>query len=365
MDELLRDVLDNYLSTKNRLNGRATNDGWPDQRALLSGLPNRIGAHLLRHRDAHLFKVEGSIGKGNIANVPWVGVFRTSVTQNAENGYYIVLLFAEDMSCCCLSLNQGITAVEKVYTKSFAWRKMREASLKAREQLIPHPESKFGEIGLKSSGDLGRGYEAAAIESFCYPRDELPSDQVFFEHLDHLLHNYERLVRSFGPDLYSLFSISEEEFQQVVMEKAAIQPNEAAIAGGNETNPHVKLGTRGFVRSPAIAADAIRAANFACEIDPTHWTFTSRAKRQRYVEAHHLIPISQQRHFNSTLDVTANIICLCATCHRMLHFATLDEKREVLNTLLDQRKTKLLEKSIKVKRGDFLQFYGSKSSQEE
>jgi 5-methylcytosine-specific restriction protein A len=359
MYDALRDVMDNYRPTRARLQGRATNTGSPDQRALLSDLPARIEAHLAYHPESHLFKVKGSIGNGNIARIPWVGVFRTSITKSAENGYYIVLLFAEDMSCCYLSLNQGITAVEKLYTKSFAWKKMREGASEAARRLAPHPESIFGPIKLNSTGDLGRAYEAAAIESFRYSYDALPSDRLFFEHLDHLLNNYTTLVRLFGPDLYSLFSVSEEEFQQVVLEKAALQFNDATLNApvAIEVTPTSRLGTKGLVRSPAIAAQAVRAANFACEIDATHWTFTSSAKKQRYVEAHHLIPISQQKNFHTSLDVTANIISVCATCHRMLHFGTLQEKKGVLKLLLKQRRQRLFEKSITVKDSEFLQFY--------
>lgn len=364
MYEALRDVMDNYVSARATLQGRAKRTDSLDQRALFSTMPARIRAHLANRTDAHLYKVQGSIGKGNLARIPWVGIFRTTVTENAENGYYIVLLFAEDMKCCYLSLNQGITAVEKLYTPNFARKKMREGAFEARKVLSPHPESLFGPINLNSTGDLGRGYEAAAIESFRYSYEELPNDQLFFEHLDHLLNNYTALVRLFGADLYSLFAVTEEEFQQVVLEKAAGASLETTSANNpiaEETSPTVRLGSKGFVRSPAVAAAAIRAANFVCEIDSNHWTFTSKARNQRYVEAHHLIPISQQDNFTYSLDIAANIVSLCATCHRMLHFATLQEKKGILKLLLKQRREHLLEKSISVKDSEFLQFYGSDS----
>jgi 5-methylcytosine-specific restriction protein A len=361
MYELLKDVLDTYVTTKIRLGGRARNVRSPDQIALLSEIPQRIQDHLTARREAHLFKVEGSIGDGNIANVPWVAIFRTSVTENARHGYYIVLLFSEDMQSCYLSLNQGVTAVEDLYTRAFARTKMSQAAAEARKLLDCHPEAVLAPIDLATSG-IGRGYEAAAVESFRYERDHLPDDQVFFTHLDHLLRNYERLVHLFDRDLFSLFSVSEEEFQQVVLQKAVM---EGATGVAVEAPTTVQLGTRGIVRSPAVAAGAIRAANFSCEVDQSHWTFTSRARGQRYVEAHHLIPISQQHRFDHTLDVTANIISLCATCHRMLHYAALPEKKAVLRSLLNSRRQQLLEKSISVRDADFFEFYGKSALNEE
>jgi 5-methylcytosine-specific restriction enzyme A len=364
MRTLLRNVFENYVHTRAKLYGRAKVVGTADQRALLEGLPHRIESHLLNRGLADLFKVEGSIGNGNIARVPWVGIFKTSVTKSAERGFYIVLLFAEDMSGCYLSLNQGITAVERLYTKSFALKKMREAATKAAEHLDRHPETVVGRIELRSTGDLARGYESAAIESFYYSHENPPSDQIFFQNLDYLMQHYDTLIQKFGTDLYSLFVVSEEEFQQVALEKAATNFDEPCLqenSVGGSTTSFAVLGSQGVVRSPRIAAEAIRAANFNCEIDPDHRTFTSRAKKMRYVEAHHLIPISQQKNFEYSLDVAANIVSLCATCHRLLHFGVVQEKKMLLKLLLKNRRSKLLEKSIDVAYNDFLQFYSSES----
>jgi 5-methylcytosine-specific restriction protein A len=360
MEQQFLNVFNNFFSTRIRLQGRATVVGTPDQNAVLSEIPNKIEGFLKSRGLAHLFKVKGSIGNGNIARVPWVGVFRKDITENAENGYYIVLLFSENMSCCYLSLNQGITAVENTYTKSFAARKMREAASRALTYLECNPEAYLGTIDLASTGDLGRAYEAAAIVSFKYLAAQPPSDQVFFDHFSQLLEYYESLYRSFGNSLNSLFSVSEGEFQQVVLEKAAVpfkstQSNHDVVA--ENAAGTVVFGSKGFYRSPYIAAEAIKAANFACEVDAEHWTFTSRAKKQRYVEAHHLIPISQQPRFVASLDVVENIVSLCATCHRMLHFGVEREKKALLVTLFKGRKQKLSYKSIEVKVDEFLRFY--------
>lgn len=292
-----------------------------------------------------------------------MGIFRTSITQNAENGYYIVLLFSEDMSSCFLSLNQGITAVQRMYTKPFALRKMQEVARNALKHIDVHPLTILGKIDLKSTGSLARGYEAAAIESFRYLSGELPSETQFFADLDFLLKNYSQLENIFKSDLYSLLDVSEEEFQQVALEKAAMQVSnqleESNAVGGVALGSESVLGTKGFVRSPIVSATAIRNANFSCEIDHDHWTFTSRAKKQKYVEAHHLIPISHQSKFEFSLDVVANIISLCATCHRMLHFGAIDEKRTVLKLLLKKRRGELHARAINVRDDVFLSFYGN------
>lgn len=360
---LLQDVLFNFLQTKAALFGRANVVGAPDQVALLMAIPKRIEQHLALQGKAHLFKVKGSIGNGNIARVPWVGIFRTSITQNAENGYYIVLLFSEDMSACYLSLNQGITAVQNMYTKPFALRKIQEVARDVIKYLRIHPEAILGRINLKSTANLGRGYEAAAIESFQYTIEKLPSDEQFFSDLDFLIDEYALLESRFKSDLYSLLDISEEEFQQVALEKAALQSSEvlteAQTQGSVALERASMLGTKGFIRSPIISATAIRNANFSCEIDENHWSFISKAKKQKYVEAHHLIPICNQSKFEFSLDVVANIVSVCATCHRMLHFGVAEEKRALLKSLFQKRRDKLRACAIHVKDDAFLAFYGN------
>ncbi|MFL6657176.1 MAG: MrcB family domain-containing protein [Massilia sp.] len=361
MQNLIADVLDYYADTRAKLGGRAKVVDTPDQLAILQGIPDRIEKHLAHRGLADLYKVKGSIGKGNIARVPWVSIFRTAITKNAENGFYIVLLFSEDMSSCYLSLNQGVTAVERMYTKEFAWKKMRQAASIAVQNLDRDPEAIIGPIALHSTVDLSRGYEAAAIESFCYEKKALPTDATFFRQLDHLIATYDILIARFGNDLYSLFSVSEDEFQQIALERAArdpTDPNVGELVGGEPVSTAATLGSRGAVRSPKVAAGALRAANFMCEIDPQHWTFASHAKQQRYVEAHHLIPISQQSGFLFSLDVGANVVSLCATCHRLLHYGVPKEKHAILKSLLKSRKERLLLKSIEVTSSDFLSFYG-------
>ena len=362
MRETFRNVLDNSLASRVLLSGRAKLVGLPDQNAILVDIPKIIESHLIKIGKADLYTVKGSIGNGNLARVPWVGIFRNSITENAENGYYVVLLFSEDMSCCFLSLNQGVTAVEKLYTKKFAWKKMREVAAEAYQLIEVDPDAIVGKIDLHATLDLGKGYQAGAIESFRYPYDNLPTIHDFLENLDHLLLSYNRLEQLFGRDLYSLFKITEEEFQEVSLQKAAAivsndEEKKLEDIGGEPIIDSAKLGSKGIVRSPAVAAKALRSANFLCEIDSKHWTFTSRSMQQKYVEAHHLIPICHQNKFIYSLDVVANVISLCATCHRMLHFGVPKEKTAVLKLLLKRRSLHLSKKSISITEKDFLDFY--------
>src|SRR5690606_4280440 len=59
------------------------------------------------------YKIDGSIGKGNFTNYPWVGVFNKKVSTGATKGYYIVLLFSDDLETVFLTLNQGSSVSSK------------------------------------------------------------------------------------------------------------------------------------------------------------------------------------------------------------------------------------------------------------
>ena len=54
-------------------------------------------------------KIEGSIGRGNTAYYPWIGIFDKRVSTGATNGFYIVFLFSDDYDHVYLTLNQGST----------------------------------------------------------------------------------------------------------------------------------------------------------------------------------------------------------------------------------------------------------------
>ncbi|WP_326969119.1 HNH endonuclease [Bacillus atrophaeus] len=112
-----------------------------------------------------------------------------------------------------------------------------------------------------------------------------------------------------------------------------------------------------FQRNIQESAQALKEANFTCEVDSTHKTFISAASAQPYVEGHHLIPLSLQDQFELTIDIKENIVALCPNCHRLLHHGTNDDKEKILFKLWTERKDLLSKRGIKVDTPTFLKFY--------
>ncbi|MEW4973138.1 HNH endonuclease [Bacillus stercoris] len=112
-----------------------------------------------------------------------------------------------------------------------------------------------------------------------------------------------------------------------------------------------------FQRNIQESAQALKEANFICEVNPTHETFLSSASGMPYVEGHHLIPLSLQDQFELTIDIKENIVALCPNCHRLLHHGTNDDKEKILFKLWTERKDLLSKRGIKVDTPTFLKFY--------
>lgn len=88
-------------------------------------------------------------------------------------------------------------------------------------------------------------------------------------------------------------------------------------------------------RDQSIIYEVIKESSFKCFIDENHETFPSNT-RPNYVEGHHVIPISWQDSFEKELDCKENVIALCPNCHKAIHYATNDYKKELLKIIADK-----------------------------
>lgn len=152
---------------------------------------------------------------------------------------------------------------------------------------------------------------------------------------------------------------AEAEYQKKVLQKA-VSARPVVEKEGGVPVPRVKkagLSGGGYQRDPNVAATALSLADFKCEIDARHQTFISNAKGKPYVEAHHLIPFSNQGGYKVSLDVVANIVALCPTCHRLLHHGKKADKAKEISMLFEKRKARLLEKELKISKAGLIELY--------
>jgi 5-methylcytosine-specific restriction protein A len=115
---------------------------------------------------------------------------------------------------------------------------------------------------------------------------------------------------------------------------------------------HTRIQTA-WGRSSIIKIQTIETAGYQCEINREHYTFTARSTGHPYMEGHHVLPMKYQDKFDRSLDVYANIVCLCPVCHRLLHYGVDTEKENVLTKIYYDRSDRLAASGIKISKRDF------------
>lgn len=109
------------------------------------------------------------------------------------------------------------------------------------------------------------------------------------------------------------------------------------------------------IRSQERKAQALINAGYRCELNCQHVLFYRKDGETPYTEAHHLIPLRYQNQFQYSLDVVPNLISLCPSCHRELHYGHSIEKQ--LFFLWELRYDRLKNCGIEIDYAELLQMY--------
>jgi 5-methylcytosine-specific restriction protein A len=320
----------------------------------LSGIPDAIvnNAALLSTE----YKVNGSLGKGNISEIPWICVFDNDITSSAEEGYYLVYLMRADSSGFYLSLNQGWTQYERAFeTKQLAQTKIRTNANKLKRLLKTNTDFSFNDLDLKGISKLSKGYELGNICSAFYDLKNMPSSNSLLNDLNKLLGVYRELKSLVGKDILDIdLILDEEQFQEKAQFGKVRTPKKGKLAKKKRTN---SAGSSSWLRDPDMAFTAIYSANFKCEVNPRHETFISPVTSKPFMEAHHLIPMEFQNDFEYSIDVPENIISLCPNCHRAFHNSTDKIKSALVRSFFAERKIFLRKREISLIEDDLLRYY--------
>lgn len=256
---------------------------------------NQIPSEVIEDIDSRaMYSVDASVGKGNWASVPWIGIFNDQITDSAQRGYYIVYLFLGDGSGFYISLNQGITEVREQY-KSSAKNALtvRAKDYVARLGFIDENWI-TGEINLKcDEGGLGSYYGAGNVVAKFY--NVIPSDESLKSDLGYLIGCYEKLFFS------DLGLESQEEEDEYFEDKTTIRFHKRIERNGKLAKAVKKR--QGYVCR-------------GCGLDMASGYADCGAS---YIEAHHLTPISQLTMGKIKLDPDLDFTVLCPNCHRMIH----------------------------------------------
>ena len=295
LSECLKHVLSNYLAASqeefaqhplaNFIRGE-----FRDELHLAAGDNDRL-----------IFK--GSAGQGTWARGPWVGVFDKLVTTSAQSGYYVVLLFREDMKGVYLSLNQGVTEAKKLY-KSDAKTALRARAANYRA-MLGNQIANFPDLAIDLSPSAPSNdtafYEAGNICAKYYPSSQLPNEAQLVGDLSVMLQLYEALIQ--GETASDAASILEGD-----------EPPDIHYEDASRFRMHKRI-----ERNSALSKLVKKLHGFTCQVCETNFEHKYGEIGKDYIEAHHLKPLASLQGKKVAMDPAKDFAVLCANCHRMIH----------------------------------------------
>jgi len=252
--------------------------------------------------DDHRYLVRGSAGQGNWARVPWAAVFDRLVTDTAQDGYYVVYLVKENFSGIYLSLNQGVSTVKEQYgTDARKALRVRASDYLARigtvrDDLVCGPI----DLAVHSQSGLGALYEQGAVCSKYYQRGDVPDDAILAADLSGFLDYYFALVCRES----ALFDRSQQEEDEGEYEWEDLRL----------LRMHKRV-----ERNRKLVSKVKRCLGFTCQACDLNFEKVYGSIGRGYIEAHHLVPLSQLKGKRVALDPERDFAVLCANCHRMIH----------------------------------------------
>lgn len=246
------------------------------------------------------YEVIGSPGKGNWAGVPWVAVLDRFVTDTPQQGYYLVYLAKEDCTGVYLSLNQGVTTAREQYGAS-APKALETRAQDFLARLGPLTSGLLtGPIDLGARKGLGADYQHGSICARYYSREALPAEEELQSDIQRLLSLYRHLVNN-ESTLYVRAEAEEDELGLGVEDLKRLREHKR------------------IERNRKLAASVKKAQGYSCKACGFNFAETYGAIGADFIEAHHLVPLSELIGDKVKLDPKRDFSVLCSNCHRMIH----------------------------------------------
>lgn len=160
------------------------------------------------------YKLKGSIGSGNFAEVPWVAIMDPELTKSTQIGIYIVFLFSSDGKRIYLSLNQGVTYFNQ---KKYNTKQIDQIISLIKEE-FPGEDDTVSTLDLNATSNLAKGYTKTNIYAYKYETHSMPSDDIINANLNTLLITYhqikEKIVKG-GKSMEDFYQKFEQQLNDV------------------------------------------------------------------------------------------------------------------------------------------------------
>lgn len=158
---------------------------------------------------------------------------------------------------------------------------------------------------------------------------------------------------------------TDEDIEDVVAEKK-INESEGYVdrrdveAANNREPERVGNTISRYKTNTRLAKTVLKNHAYACDVDNSHTSFMNK-REKRYMEAHHLVPMSLQKDFLPiNIDREENIVCVCPNCHKAIHYGSMVERKQRILKLFSDRKESLAQCGIVIDAEKILEFYDIK-----
>ena len=189
--------------------GQGTGNGTDVQKAIRE-LTNNISQIAFKSG----FQTEFSVGIGRWSAVPWIRVFYSDISPSAQDGVYIVYLFAASGNSAFITLNQGTT--DSSNEKRNRIRKRIQEKISSRQFLKNQGNLSFGD---------NKNYGEAAMFYKEYQAKNLPSEEELKTDLQSMLEIYKEcrdkgLLENINTDdIEKIITENPEDIKQDVLRK--------------------------------------------------------------------------------------------------------------------------------------------------
>ena len=251
-------------------------------------------------------RIKASVGAGNWAEIPWIGLFNEQITTSATHGIYVVFLYSADAKDLYLCLGQGVTSVKQEFGKEQKRELLRRAEL-LRSRVPEHSNAfRSGPINLNGTTTLAREYNDAVSFYIHYETDLLPGDDNLEADLYEMLRLYDLAIERGGTDnieTFSSFVSDADDRDELTIEEKRAYVRHSRIE-----------------RNTSASKKAKAAKEAICEGCGFNFKKTYGEHGDGYIEAHHLIPLHTLPFGQAvSMDPVTDFALLCANCHRMVH----------------------------------------------
>lgn len=333
--------------------------------------------------DEECYRINSSIGIGNLADTWWCGIFDYDYYNNhlhiykkksisASKGYYVVYLINKEKTRLFLSINSASKDIRKKSEEERNKKLKINAFLRDHIALKPNYLVTIDGKLSENKNDLARDYEIGSIVSIEYDLFHTSiSNERFKMDLINILEDFE-IVKKYLVEMNLDFEfIAKTEQGQLirdVLTNNTDYAHETIVEDAETTNksqiksekqikelkpltqkelddldnrkpsyekPSFKNKKPKAIRNKKIAEDVLLKANYQCCIEKEHKTFMGKYGH-KFVVPHHLIPLEFQPLFNNyNLDRSENIVCVCPSCHAAIHYGCREIQYALLRPLYE------------------------------